>query len=354
MEKLLFKFYYYRFLLEKIFRRIFKLQKNVYVWTRAGDYFEIWSAAAKEIGAVIEEVDRGMWKITRGDQFTYISLHLVALDNPVVLNMAGNKKLIYKLFGERNIPVSEHCVYRVNELDKMKQFIDDNKGMFVVKPANGTSSGIGVSTHLKNYAECRRATALASLSCDEFIIEKLIPGEIYRMMFLNGEMLHASRRKGLWLTGNGKSSVIELLRKYYKDKGKSISNPIDRDLESTLSAQQLSPDSVLEVGQKILCKTFDCFQNDKEEIRTVYTHHATDSICSEIQQQAREACLAVGSEFAGVDIITLDPGKPLEEIGGVIGEINTTPGMHHHWKLEGSYKGPSALSRTLEYLLARR
>jgi cyanophycin synthetase len=39
----------------------------------------------------------------------------------------------------------------------------------------------------------------------------------------------------------------------------------------------------------------------------------------------------MNSGFAGIDIITLDPSVPLSESGGVINEVNTTPGLHHHY-----------------------
>ena len=40
--------------------------------------------------------------------------------------------------------------------------------------------------------------------------------------------------------------------------------------------------------------------------------------------------VALGSQFAGVDLLTNDPTRTLAESGGVFLEINTTPGLHHH------------------------
>jgi hypothetical protein len=44
-------------------------------------------------------------------------------------------------------------------------------------------------------------------------------------------------------------------------------------------------------------------------------------------------------------------GVGLAEGGGVIGEVNTTPGMQHHVNLINSDKTPSAVPRVLQYLL---
>jgi D-alanine-D-alanine ligase-like ATP-grasp enzyme len=39
----------------------------------------------------------------------------------------------------------------------------------------------------------------------------------------------------------------------------------------------------------------------------------------------------VGLRLAGVDVITPDASRPLEEAGGVVAEVNGTPGIHHHY-----------------------
>jgi D-alanine-D-alanine ligase-like ATP-grasp enzyme len=39
-----------------------------------------------------------------------------------------------------------------------------------------------------------------------------------------------------------------------------------------------------------------------------------------------------GAELLGVDFITLDASVGLERSSGIINEINTTPGLHHHYQ----------------------
>jgi glutathione synthase/RimK-type ligase-like ATP-grasp enzyme len=45
----------------------------------------------------------------------------------------------------------------------------------------------------------------------------------------------------------------------------------------------------------------------------------------------------VGTRLAGIDVITTDPGVPLGESGGVILEVNATPGYHHHYTRDGIF-----------------
>ena len=51
-----------------------------------------------------------------------------------------------------------------------------------------------------------------------------------------------------------------------------------------------------------------------------------------------------------IDIITFNPGISLESSGGVINEINTTPGLHHHYNLLNDHGTPPAVP-VLKYLL---
>jgi cyanophycin synthetase len=49
--------------------------------------------------------------------------------------------------------------------------------------------------------------------------------------------------------------------------------------------------------------------------------------------EAREAAAQVGVRLAGVDLITSDLGRCLKESGGVIIEVNGTPGLHYHYQV---------------------
>ena len=52
---------------------------------------------------------------------------------------------------------------------------------------------------------------------------------------------------------------------------------------------------------------------------------------SSLVAQAAEATERLGLRLAGVDIVSVDPHRPLEENGGVIIEVNCTPGLAYHY-----------------------
>src|SRR3954471_12599556 len=69
---------------------------------------------------------------------------------------------------------------------------------------------------------------------------------------------------------------------------------------------------------------------------------------------SRRAALAVGLRLAGVDVITPDASQPLERAGGVVAEVNGTPGIHHHYHVaDGANATPVAVP-ILELALQER
>ena len=71
---------------------------------------------------------------------------------------------------------------------------------------------------------------------------------------------------------------------------------------------------------------------------------ATDRVCRALVESCARAAAAVGARLAGVDVITADPGAPLEEVGGIVGEVNTTPGYYFHYMTSGA---PAPVARLI-------
>ena len=134
--------------------------------------------------------------------------------------------------------------------------------MFVVKPAHGTSGGVGITTHIRNFRDCRNAAALASLYCPDLVIERLIPGESYRVLVLNGEVrIHASRRRGVRVEGDGQSTIVQLVEMANQRSRGSRGRrrpPLylsDPEIRATLHAQRIDPGTDLPGdGRSILLK----------------------------------------------------------------------------------------------------
>jgi len=338
----------------KIAKDKFNLSHQVYVQQRVSEYREMWRAVAKEIGAEFKMLTDELWEVEFEGKSTRIVNYKLEFDNPVTLEMAGMKPLMYRLMKENGLRSPNHVTFCLKTLCDANHFLEAHPRGCVVKPAYGTSSAHGVTTHIRTSRELRRAAILASLYCRNLIIEPLIPGESYRVLVLNGKVVDAVRRRGPRLTGDGVSSIRQLLnaenarRRSFADQVLDI----DQDCLFTLGYQGLSLETVPPSGRVVLVKSVNDPGRKRIEVRTIYDETVTDLICGSICHDAEAAARILRSDFVGVDFITPDPTVPLEKSGGVISEVNTTPGLHHHYDCK-TQRFPRSAVDALTVLLRR-
>ena len=314
-------------------------------------YKNLWQDAARRIGGGFEELAPGYWRVTVGDRSTMIHNYKVGIDDPVTFHIAGNKPLCYRLMREEGLSVPEHLSFRLNDLEAVRRFMEKREGLFVVKPAVGTAGSRGVTTHIAGFTECRHASALASLFSPDLLIETHVPGESYRLLVLDGRLLHAVRRRGVRVKGDGKCSVRRLMESV-AGLGNDVGTMLERDVKSLLAIHGYTLDSIPGDGEDLLVASRNGASRSHVEVRTSYDEDVTGRIGDDLRDQAVRAARVIGSRFAGVDVITGDPSIPLKRSGGAIHEINTTPGLHNHYNLSGdSGNGIPAAVPVLKYLL---
>lgn len=320
-----------RLKIERIFARLKKIWVDVrgksgqlYVWDRIDEYRAMWQAVADKLGAEMRPLADDIWELSLNGKKTRILNDKLEYDNPVSLVMAGRKHLVYKLLGEQGLPVPDFKVFRLAEWGQVQDFLHRHPHGCVIKPADGTCSGQGVTTHIKTIKEIRQASILASLYCPDIIIEPMIAGECYRLLVLNGEVIHAVCRRGVRLQGDGSSTVAALI------EAAEGEFDVDRDCLFTLDYQGLSLESIPEKDRSFLVKSVADSERKQVEVRTVYNTDVTDEVGESLKETAIRAAEILGCSFVGVDFITTNPAVSLEESGGFINELNTTPGLHHH------------------------
>lgn len=323
-------------------RRLPWRRRTTYLDDRVAEYRAYWEEASQALHATFEPVCTGVWEIRRGARRTRVANYRVQIDDPVILRLAANKAYCCEVARRLGIPVAPHWLFRLGEVDTAWRFMARRGGLFVVKPA-GASAGLGVTMQVRTRRELESAAALASLYSDELMVETMIAAESCRLLYLDGELIHAVRRRGLHIVGDGRSSVRDLLARGGYPRLHS-----DQPTLCTLETQGLSLDSRLAAGKEVLARYLPAAQQLTEELRTVYNESITGRVSQRLARSL--ACLVreVGSRLAGVDVLTNDPTVPLAESGGVFLELNTTPALHHHYV--DSQEPPVAL-RVLRYLL---
>lgn len=344
-------------------RAALRLQKLVVDWTgrsgqvyfehRVGEYRNMWRALATARGGTFAELAPDLWEIQVGGSRLRILNHELEFDNPVTLGLAGRKSVVHRLLRDAGLAIPEHAVFTLAQTADAGRFLAAHPRGCVVKPSGGYG-GKGVTTHVLQQAELRRAALLASLYDSELLIEEQIPGESYRLLVLEGKVIHAVCRRGPRLRADGVSTVRQLLQAENERRKQAGTPPIDadRDCLFTLGYQGLTLDSRPDKGRTLVVKSVNDTARRYSEVRTVYTETATDLVCESIRKDAETAARVVGSDFLGVDVITPDPTAPLARSGGVINEVNTTPALHHHYDASREAY-PESAALVLDALLRR-
>ncbi len=311
-------------------------------------YYDLfWNRVAAETGCTIRKWDgwhrlsrHGMSIIARGPE--------LALDAPLTLRLIGDKALTYSLLAEQGFAVPRHIRFRLSNLNAAITFLEEAGRPLVVKPNFGTGGGRGVTTGITTVGALRRAALSASRFDPDLIAETQIEGQSWRLLYLDGRFIDAVRRDPPRVTGDGRSSIAKLIasENIRRLGGNSFSalSPIrsDRECLDYLASQDLSLRSIPAAGETVIVKRA-VNENSSAENHALASdvHPATVAACSRLVRN-------LGIRLAGVDILARDIGKPLGPDNGLVGEINTTPGLHHHDLVATAPQGPSAIARLIE------
>ena len=80
-----------------------------------------------------------------------------------------------------------------------------------VKPGTGSGASWGVTGSIVTESQLLRATLNACRYSDRVQVERAVDGEMYRLLFVDGELLDAIRRRLPTVIGDGRSTIRELV-----------------------------------------------------------------------------------------------------------------------------------------------
>ena len=299
-------------------------------------YKSVWEEAAKTVGASVTYLYGSLAEIRCGDSVLRVDRNTTSLDDPVTLRVAGNKPLVYRLLAEHSLPVPRHCVCRADDLNSAGAFVGQLGRRCVVKPARSTGGGLGITTGVVTRRQLFAALGRAGAHCVDVVVEEQVEGGNYRLLYLDGELLDAVERRPPVVRGDGTSTIRQLVEAENADRaaaGMAASQGsirVDAELRHTLKSSGRELGSVPAADELVILKTV---VNDNRGTDNV---PASDRVCREVVKACSLAAAAVGARLAGVDVITPDPGAPLADVGGIIGEVNTTPGYYFHYMTNGA------------------
>jgi D-alanine-D-alanine ligase-like ATP-grasp enzyme len=310
----------------------------------------MWSAAAQTLGAEAVELGDGFFEIKREGSWTRVYEQTVPLNDEVSVRVADNKALIYRLLQAAGIRMPHHLEFSPRELPLAIEFLERAQTSCVVKPVR-SSSGFGVTSQIREPADLRRAVRWAARFSNRLFIEHQCGGCVYRVLVLDGTVLDAVRQNPPSVTGDGRSTLAELVEAEYERRlrsgGIGTARPfvIDLDAILTLRRDGLSPHAVPEAGTEVRVKTVTN-QNRFEDNET-----ALDSISDALAAEAVAAASVAGLRLAGVDLVTQDARLSLADGEGAVIDVNPHPGLWHHYHVRDPSSATDVAAEILRRLL---
>ena len=198
----------------------------------------------------------------------------------------------------------------------------------IVKPNSG-SQGSGVWL-VRNQKELQSALRETFQSDRVTMVEEYMPGRDYRIVVLDGEIISAYERLPLSVTGDGKSSVLSLLKKKQKTFEKlerdTRINFKDERMKLKLKRQGYTFKSIIKKGEKVFLLDNANLSTGGDSVDvTKKIHKGFKKIAADLTRQ-------MGLRIAGVDIMvtTGDITKVPKATNYYIIEINAAPGLDHY------------------------
>ena len=289
----------------------------------------LWADAARELGATLTELGDGRLEIRRGSAVISLRGQTVSLNPRAAIELAADKAAAYALLVDARLPVPEHLAFEASDTRGARAFLARGPVPCVVKPARGRG-GDGVTGEIRHPDELRRAVLAASRYSPRLLIERQLAGEVFRFLVLDGRVLDVVRRLPPAITGDGRSSVEELIFAEYDARIRGHASPglkpFVADLDCILSLRRagLSLQFVPPAGAIVELKTVTNFNRPQDN------HTVRTAVSPALEAEVLRAAEVLGLRLAGVDLVTGTVAAPLSASGGAIIDVNEHPALHHH------------------------
>ncbi len=246
----------------------------------------------------------------------------------IAMEIADEKRRTKEILGEAGIsvPVGE----TVTNLEEALEVAKSLGYPVAVKPNVG-NHGRGISSRVEDSEELKRAFKEAKRVHQLVIVEKYLMGSDHRLLVIDGELIAASRRKPPFVTGDGDSTIKELIDELNSDPRRGTGHEkiltkveIDDMTKRILELNNYTLENVLPEGEKLFLKSTANLSSGGTAT------DVTDSVHPKNKMMAERIADIIGLDVMGIDMIVPDVKKPMDWSDGGVIEVNAAPGFRMH------------------------
>jgi D-alanine-D-alanine ligase-like ATP-grasp enzyme len=260
----------------------------------------------------------------------------VNFDDKYVLKKMLNKKNIPSPKGGSFFSISKALDYARSSLDFP----------LVVKPQSGSLSK-HTTCGILNETELILAIKIAKIVSTKFVVEEHIPGDVYRVTLVDGEIVAACLRLPASVVGDGRLTIKNLIIKKNNQvikRSKLLKNPhpqtipTNEALRRQLKSQGLKLSSVLETNKKVILHPKLLQICGSEAI------DYTDNINTTNTQLLKDTARLCKARVVGIDLIAKDIARPFSAQPFAVIEVNSLPNIDmHHFPTSGKPRNVAKL-----------
>jgi len=184
------------------------------------------------------------------------------------------------------------------------------------------------------------------------MIEEEVDGDSYRLLFLDGQLIDAVRRRRPTVIADGKSTIRQLIDKENDERlGPGPSQAfsyltVDLDCKLYLEDKGLTLNSVPSAGEELAVKNV-ANQNSNRDNATV-----RNEAHPYFHEMGRRVSSMLGVTMIGMDLMARDLKTPLDESGGMINEVNIPPGLHYHELISNPAEKANVCALILDHIFS--
>ena len=283
---------------------------------------------ARKRGIPVIPLDGSYVQLGLGANQRRIQATMTDRTSGIGMEIADDKKRTKRILHEAGVPVPRGET--VQTLEGALEVADELGYPVVVKPLRG-NHGRGITTNIETPEALAAAWHVATEVHPRVIVERYLQGSDFRVLLVDHKLVAAARRDPARVTGDGRSTVQELIDKLNEDPARGEGHEkaltrvrVDRDTETMLERQGLTLESVPRAGEAVVLKS----------TANISSGGTATDVTDEVHPQVRAVCERVSRlvnlDIMGIDIVASTLRRPLAETGGGIVEVNAAPGLRMH------------------------
>jgi cyanophycin synthetase len=246
----------------------------------------------------------------------------------IAVEIACDKEETKNILDAAGIPVPKG--YIVYDEEDLEDAIRKVGYPIVLKPVSG-NHGRGATINITNWEDAQTALQAAKRVSRGVICERFITGFDFRLLVINYKLVAAAKRTPAGVTGNGKSTIQELIDEVNRDPRRGYGH---EKVLTAIKVDEMTLNILKEKG-----KDLNDVLADGEELYLKSTANlSTGGTATDITDlvhpynifMAERIARVVGLDICGIDIMAPDLSTPIRDNGGAILEVNAAPGFRMH------------------------